>query len=398
MSKTAIELGCSYIRMYIQDSDKYVREPSLAAVCKSNGTICAAGENANLSFLKTPGATEKLLPICEDYTSNLDAVIEIIKKYLPKKGKAKEPLWLYVCAGSSLSESEKRKIGDAFVEELGAQKVYFVQSVYAGALGSGLLLNDQKYRMIAEICSYSTNIAVLKGFTVISERRIKKGSNSFNKAIIEKIRNDYGIKISDSLGEEIKKNLLTLSYERMDRSAKIYGISIKTGLPVSAKVSSRNFAEAITPIADCIIDEVLSSMSSLPKEAQHQIECDGVNFIGGGIMLDGFSEYAFSRTGTDISTVPDSDGCIIYGLERIITENIPLPQLPSSAAAKTEKYRTINTSGRKKSHKELFDYEDSAIETDYSNLKKITDTKEIAGTPNYEKTKVIPKVGGKYDL
>ncbi|MBE6631993.1 MAG: hypothetical protein E7623_04755 [Ruminococcaceae bacterium] len=323
MSKIAIETGHSFIRMYIQDRDLFVKEPSLKVNRKSANGGSALGLAAKRLSVKAPGTVSRPDPLMTD-ASAAEALLGIADKYIYFS--PKEKISFYISAENSMTEGEKLRIKDVFSKRYPSSECLFIPSVYAAAIGSGMLLEDGRYRMTVEMTATGTNLTVLRGYSCFINKFIKIGSKDIESAAESKLLTDKNIKIPSKDIKKIVKRLVFSDLGARER-LRLRGTDTVTGLPRTEEIAPGYFDDAVRPVADRLWEALLQTVNVMPEQAKCSLLDGNISFVSGDTVPEGLCSFLSEKAGIDIIDVQDGENCVIYGLEKMISENIPVPEV-----------------------------------------------------------------------
>ena len=145
--------------------------------------------------------------------------------------------------------------------------------------------------MIIDIGGGTTDIAVLSLSAIVDSNTIKIAGNTFDKAIIDYIKENHDLLIGEKTAEEIKIKLGTLINIDEDNFVEIKGRSIKTGMPKTISITEEEIKNALIPEINKITVEIKKILENISPELSSDIVEKGIIITGGGAMIKGISQY-----------------------------------------------------------------------------------------------------------
>ena len=114
-----IDLGTANTLVYIPGKGIVVREPSVVAIDKTDGTILAVGNKANEMLGRTPENIIAIKPLKDGVIADFDITNELLRRLLQQAyGRRKSLLKprVMVCVPAGITNVEKRALEDAVME------------------------------------------------------------------------------------------------------------------------------------------------------------------------------------------------------------------------------------------------------------------------------------------
>ena len=208
MKDIGIDLGTANVLIYVKDEGILLDEPSVIAIDTDTKEVLAVGKEADMMLGRTPNKVKAIKPIKDgviadfEYTNKM--LEEFIKK-IKKKGSLKKSKIL-ICCPANITQVEKNAMYE-LAENVGAKKIYIQDEPKVAALGAGLEIDKASGCMVIDIGGGTTDIAVLSLGAIVNSSSIKIAGNTFDKAIIDYIKEKYDLLIGEKTAEEIKLKL-----------------------------------------------------------------------------------------------------------------------------------------------------------------------------------------------
>lgn len=292
MKDIGIDLGTSKVLIYVKDEGVLLNEPSVIAIDTDTKEILAVGEAANSMLGRTPNKVKAIKPLKEGVIADFEyacAMLDEFIKKIKKRSTLKKSI-VIICAPTNITKVEKNALYD-LIDNLGVKKIYIEEEPKAAALGCGLDIDKASGVMLVDIGGGSTDIAILSLSSVVESTSLKVAGNTFDKAIIDYIKEKYDILIGENKAEEIKISLGTLIDIDEDNSIEIKGRSLSTGVPKTITINEEEIKEALIPQIDKIIVEIKKILETVSPELSSDIVEKGIYITGGGALIKGIASY-----------------------------------------------------------------------------------------------------------
>lgn len=285
-----IDLGTANILINVKGEGIVLNEPSVVAIDEETKKILAIGMEAHKMLGRTPGNIRAVKPMKDGVIADFE-LTEAMLNYFIKKVKAKNIFIkprILICCPTNITAIEKNAIKEA-AERTGAKKVFIEEEPKVAALGVGLNISEPNGSMIIDIGGGTTDIAVLSLGDIVTSASIKIAGNTFDKSIIEYIKNHYKLIIGERTAEDIKIQIGTLTESNKKGKIKVKGRGIN-GLPETITVTSEEIEEALNPCMHEIIKTVKQVLEKTPPELSADIINNGIVLTGGGSMIEGLDD------------------------------------------------------------------------------------------------------------
>ena len=283
-----IDLGTANILIYVKGEGIVLSEPSVVAIDKETGKVLAIGQKAHEMIGRTPLSVIAIKPLKDGVIADFDKT-EIMLDYFIKKIKGKtifsKPRIL-ICCPSNITQVEKNAIREV-AERTGAKKVYVEEEPKVAAIGAGLEIKNPTGNMVIDIGGGTTDIAVLSLDGIVYSESIKIAGNTLDIDIIKYIKSKYKLLIGEVTAENIKIKIGTVMCESKNKSMKVRGRDLLTGLPKTIEITSKEVKEAIYDSLEMIIHATKTVLEKIEPEISADIIDKGIVLTGGGALLDG---------------------------------------------------------------------------------------------------------------
>ena len=311
-----IDLGTASVLVYIKGKGIVLQEPSVVAIDKNTNKLLAIGEAARSMIGRTPGNVVAIRPLQDGVISDYDITERMLKYFINRVlGNGIMRIFkprIMVCVPSGVTEVERRAVVDAAIQA-GARKTYLIEEPIAAAIGAGIDISKPSGSMVVDVGGGTTDIAVISlGGTVVSTS-IKIAGDKFDEAITKYMRRRHNVMIGERSAEELKINIGSV-YERVQEVAMdIRGRNLVTGLPKTISVSSYEIMEALDEPVSAIIEAVHSVLEKTPPELASDIADRGIVLTGGGCLIYGLDKLISEKTGISVAIAEDAISCVALG-------------------------------------------------------------------------------------
>lgn len=312
-----IDLGTANVLVCASGKGIVLEEPSVVAIEKRTNSVLAVGEEARKMIGRTPGNIVAIRPLRDGVISDYDVTEKMlnyfINKVVDKKGFGRFFMpRIMVCVPTGVTEVEKRAVEEA-TRQAGAREVYIIEEPVAAAIGAGVDISKPNGSMVIDIGGGTADIAVISlGGAVVSES-IKIGGDRFDEAIVRYMRKQHNLLIGERSAEKIKIEIGTAHRREEEKSMKISGRNLVTGLPESITINSLEMLGALDECAEQIVITTLAVLEKTPPELAADISDLGIIMTGGGSLLYGLDKRIEERTGIKVIVAKDPLSCVAKG-------------------------------------------------------------------------------------
>ncbi len=316
----AIDPGTASTLIYTRDRGVVLNQPSVVCFRKTGAAAArpmleAVGEQAKALLGRTPMHIEAVRPLRHGVIANYHAAEQMIRQFIEMSetrslfGRRVE---LTLCVPSGATPVERRAIRDAAFAA-GASKVDLIEESLAAALGAGLPVTEPVGSMIVDIGGGTTEVAVIALGGIVYKEAVRVGGDQFDAAIINYVRNLYGVLLGEQTAEHVKKTIGTASRAMPREVMRVVGRGAGDGLPRTIELSSHDVADALAAPLNQVIDAVKSVLENAPAELVTDIADSGVVLTGGGALLANLVRRLVDETGLAVRIADEPVTCAVRG-------------------------------------------------------------------------------------
>lgn len=312
-----IDLGTANVLVYVSGKGVVLEEPSVVAIDKKAKAVLAVGSEARRMIGRTPGNIVAIRPLRDGVISDYDVTESMLKYFIDKVvdkrgfGRFFMPR-IMVCVPTGVTEVEKRAVEEA-TRQAGAREVYIIEEPIAAAIGAGLDISQPNGNMVIDIGGGTADIAVISlGGAVVSES-IKIGGDKFDEAIVRYMKKQHNLLIGERTAEKIKIEIGCAYKREEEKSMKITGRNLITGLPHAIEINSSEILEALDECAEQIVITTRLVLEKTPPELAADISDRGIIMTGGGSLLYGLDKRIEESTGIKVIVAEEPLSCVATG-------------------------------------------------------------------------------------
>ena len=198
-------------------------------------------------------------------------------------------------------------------ERTGAKKVEVEEEPTVAAIGAGLEIKNPTGNMVIDIGGGTTDIAVLSLDGIVYSESIKIAGNTLDIDIMKYIKSKYKLLIGEVTAENIKIKIGTTMSETKNKSMKVRGRDLLTGLPKTIEITSKEVKEAIYDSLEMIIHATKTVLEKIEPEISADIIDKGIVLTGGGALLDGLDKLIEKEIKVPVRVAESPLTCVAEG-------------------------------------------------------------------------------------
>jgi rod shape-determining protein MreB len=330
----AIDLGTANTIVALRDGEVVVNEPSVVAVRSDYGgfhQIVAIGSTAKEMVGKTPMNISAIRPLKDGVIADFDMAEAMIRKFIEKAHNRTTLISprVVICVPYGLTQVERKAVRESAISA-GAREIYMIEEPMAAALGIGLDIKAPKGNFIVDIGGGTTEIGVVSLGGLVVCKSIKIAGDKFDSAIVNYLKRNYSLIISERDAEEIKIAVGSALPLRREGSISINGRDQFEGSLKSVAVSSEEIREAIQKPLQEIADELISVLELVPTELIKDILNSGVILTGGGSLIRQLDQYLSQKTRLPVYLAEDPLLAVAQGTSMLLNDDELLQELTFS--------------------------------------------------------------------
>ncbi len=314
-----IDLGTSNTMIFVKDKGIVLRAPSVVSLDRRTQEVIASGTTAKRMLGKTPGNILAVRPLKDGVITDLRTTSLMLHDFFERLDMTSvfnRPSAL-VCIPYGVTGVEQRAVEDATFEA-GAKNVGLIEEPIAAAVGAGIQISKARGAMLVDLGGGVSEAAVISLGGVVQSNSLRVAGNELDLSIVNYLKQTRNILIGEFTAEYLKVKIGTAA-DGIDRgSMEVCGRDLRTGLAVTAEITTEEVREAIRDPLGEIISMVKMTLEETPPELSADIFDFGIVMVGGGSMLPGIDRAIHEHTGirTVIAKRPREAVCM--GLGRML--------------------------------------------------------------------------------
>jgi len=316
-----VDLGTSTLVVFLGGKGIVLNEPSVVAVDNTTQRVLAIGEEARQMLGKTPGNIIAHRPLKDgviaDYTITRKMLHYVIVKVCRARRFFKPRM--IICVPSCVTNVERKAALEA-AYEAGAKKAVAIEEPMAAAIGAGLPISFPGGNMVMDIGGGTTDIAVISLGGIVVSESVRIAGNEMDAAIVSHIRRAHNLAIGEGTAQDVKFNVGSAYPLDPELEMEVRGLDMVTGLPKTITVTSREIREALSPVANTLVDKAKGVLSETPPELAADIILRGITLTGGGALLRGFDRLLERETGITTRLADDPVLCVARGTGKALEQ------------------------------------------------------------------------------
>lgn len=315
-----IDLGTSNIKIYNYHNNEILNEKNIIAI-EGGKRVYAMGDSAYEMYEKAPENINICYPIVNGVIADIENMQILFKGMLDKSGgRYLRNSKFLMAVPTDITEVEKRAFYElVHMSNLREKKIMYVEKPIADAVGLGLDVNSARGIMIVDIGADTTEISVISLGGIVLSKLLQVGGNNLDEAILNVIKKQDNLLIGRKTAEYIKKELTSVE-DGEEKSIRVFGRDIVTGLPMDREITSNVVLKAINEIIYTIVDAAKMILERTPPELSSDIIENGIYLTGGTSNILELAKIMARETELDANVCKIPEECVTRGIARIIDD------------------------------------------------------------------------------
>ncbi len=318
-----IDLGTANTLVNVRGKGIVINEPSWVVIDKKTRQPEKIGLQAKEMVGRTPASHIAVRPLRDGVISEYDVTKDLIGYFLSKAHQQTlVPLprpRVVIGIPSGATEVEKNAVYDAS-KESGARETYLIEEPMAAALGAGLPITDVIGSMVVDIGGGTSEVAIISMNGVVVSRSLRVAGDELDQDIITYIRNKYNLLIGERMAEQVKMNVGSAYPLPTEKTMRVRGRNLVTGLPEELEISSVEVREAVSGSVQVIVDTIKDALDEAPPEIVADLMENGICLAGGGALLLGLKERLTDELNLRVWVAEDPLTCVARGAGMVLED------------------------------------------------------------------------------
>ncbi len=314
-----IDLGTANIVVFIRGKGIVLKEPAVIAYDIDADKIKAFGEEARQMIGRTAGNIAGIRPLKDGVISDYVMTEELLKYFIQKAMGSRAFLKprIVISIPTRITDVERRALEEASYLA-GAREVTLVEKPLVSAIGAGVNAELPSGTLIVDIGGGVTDIAIVSMGGIALASFVQTAGNQFTESIIRHLRKNHLLFVGEQTAEAIKIRIGSAVKVAKNRSMKVKGRNVFTGLPSSVLISTNELSEPLGETANILADSVCALLEQATPELAGDVARRGIILAGGGALLRGIDEIISKKTGIETLIAEHTDCTAALGTGRYL--------------------------------------------------------------------------------
>lgn len=318
-----IDLGTANTLVNVRGKGIVINEPSWVVIDKKTRQPEKIGLQAKEMVGRTPASHIAIRPLRDGVISEYDITKDLIGYFLSKAHQQTlVPLprpRVVIGIPSGATEVEKNAVFDAS-KESGARETYLIEEPMAAALGAGLPVTEVVGSMVVDIGGGTSEVAIISMNGVVVSRSLRVAGDELDQDIITYIRNKYNLLIGERMAEQVKMTVGSAYPLPTEKTMRVRGRNLVTGLPEELEISSVEVREGISGSLQVILDTIKDALDEAPPEIVADLMENGICLAGGGALILGLKERLTDELNLRVWVAEDPLTCVARGAGMVLED------------------------------------------------------------------------------
>lgn len=318
-----IDLGTANTLVNVRGKGIVINEPSWVVLDKKTRRPEKIGLQAKEMVGRTPATHIAVRPLRNGVISEYDVTKDLIGYFLSKAHQQTlVPLprpRVVIGIPSGATEVEKNAVYDAS-KESGARETYLIEEPMAAALGAGMPVTEVVGSMVVDIGGGTSEVAIISMSGVVVSRSLRVAGDELDQDIITYVRNKYNLLIGERMSEQVKMTVGSAYPLPSEKTMRVRGRNLVTGLPEELEISSVEVREAVSSSVQVIIDTIKDALDEAPPEIVADLMENGICLAGGGALLLGLKERLTDELNLRVWVAEDPLTCVARGAGMVLDD------------------------------------------------------------------------------
>jgi rod shape-determining protein MreB and related proteins len=315
----SIDLGTANTLIFARNQGIVLNEPSVVAIRheRTGGgkSVVAIGEEAKQMLGRTPKSITAIRPLKDGVIADFTVTEKMLQYFIHKVHESRlfqpSPRVL-ICVPCGSTQVERRAIKES-AAGAGAREVFLIEEPMSAAIGAGLLVHEPRGCMVIDIGGGTSEVAVISLNGIVYSESVRVGGDTFDDAIINYVRRNYGTQIGEVTAERIKHTIGSAFPGNKMLEIEVRGRSLAEGVPRSFTLNSNEILEALQEPLAMIVHAVKMALEQTPPELGSDVAERGIVLTGGGALLRDFDRLIEEETGLPALLAEEPLTCVARG-------------------------------------------------------------------------------------
>ena len=159
-------------------------------------------------------------------------------------------------------------------------------------------------------------MAVISLGDIVTAQSVRVAGDDMDDSIISFVRKKHNLLIGERTAEQIKIQLGSAFEYENEGQMEVRGRNLVDGLPKNITITSAEVREALSDVANSIVDAIKGTLEKTPPELASDIIDRGIMLTGGGALLRGLDKLITNDTGIAVTIAENPLDCVVEGTLR----------------------------------------------------------------------------------
>ena len=318
--KIGLDLGSQTTRIWIDGKGVVFKEPTCMAIDISKGSsessknILAVGAEA-LEMDGRVGDHIKIVYPVKNGEIYDDRAIKTYLRILLNKWVGSQLLLnpiIMVSVPASSTQADREMITE-IIYDLGAAEVYTIAQPLAASIGAGVPIADSSGSFFIHMGEGVVEGVVISLGSIIALVSSELGGEYFSERIMFFLKENFSLKISKSVSEEIIKEVVTVN-KRNSKERMIGGQDCNTENPKEIEITSGDLMPETVNLMKKTEELLRDLLSKMPPELTVDVIDKGLLISGGLANIANIEEYFVEKLGIPVTVVDSPENVVIEGI------------------------------------------------------------------------------------
>jgi rod shape-determining protein MreB len=319
----AIDLGTGNTVVHIRGRGIALFEPSVVAVDRRSGEVCAVGTDAHRMIGRTAASLEVVRPLKEGVISDLDATIHMLRHFIRKAHHSCLGVRrIVVGVPAGVTEIERRAAEEVCLA-VGARQAFVIDEPLAAAIGAGLPVAEPTGSMILDIGSGISEVAVIALGGIVASESVRVGGDALDDAIVAHVKRMHRVAIGRPTAERVKREIGAAHPSAEERVAEVRGWDVAAGAPKTVVLTGEELRRVIEEPLSKIVAAVHRTLARTPPELACDVMSRGIVLAGGGSLLRGLDTRLRAELRLPVERAASALECVAAGAAMSLVRPAP---------------------------------------------------------------------------
>lgn len=321
----AIDLGTANTLVATREAGIIINEPSVVAIDRDKNRVLAVGADAKRMLGRTPDNIEAIRPMKDGVIADFDVTEAMLRYFIGKATGDRKGLFaarprVVIGIPSGVTSVEKRAVFEAAVQA-GASQAFLIEEPMAAAIGADMPVEEPTASMVVDIGGGTAEVAVISMGGIVVSRSVRVGGNAFDRAILEMVKETYGLSIGERTAEIIKIKVGSSAPLERELDVEVNGRDTVSGMPKKVRIESEEVRRSLQKPISEIVKAVRDVLDVTPPDLASDIMYYGILLTGGAGMLRGLDQRLREETGVPVNVSPTALENVVKGCMAVLDAN-----------------------------------------------------------------------------